>query len=413
MPENLKNLLDQINAKKAEVQKLADENKLDEAKAAKDALIALQAKFDLLYDLDDENKDYLGQGAKPHKSDQKPGLAKLTVAFVGALKSALTKKPLSDEHRDVLESYGLMDSSAPDEDGNSSGGVTIPPDIQTGIIELRRTHDDLEQYVNVEKVGTNRGSRVIESLSEIIEWEEVDEGDEFPEEETPKFKTIRYRIKKFGGILKVTYELLQDTAENIVAYLKKYIAKKSRVTRNGKILRLIKAKIESGAVATEEISDLDGLKDIFNQTLPTAITSTSIVITNKKGFAWLDKLKDEDGKYVLQPDPTKRTQKLLFGDYPVIRLENQTLKRISSGRLFLCGDFAEAITLFDREHMTIEVSNVAGDLWKTDKTGFKIRDRFDVQGVDLDAIVVAYLDDLDGITMKPDDDDDDDDEVVG
>lgn len=34
---------------------------------------------------------------------------------------------------------------------DEDGGFTVPEDVSTDIIELRRTENDLEQYVNVEK----------------------------------------------------------------------------------------------------------------------------------------------------------------------------------------------------------------------------------------------------------------------
>ena len=57
----------------------------------------------------------------------------------------------------------------------------------------------------------------------------------------------------------------------------------------------------------------------------------------------------------------------------------------------ICGDTKEAITLFDREYMSIEISNQAGDLWNKDQTGVKVRDRFDVQATDVNAIVKAKV----------------------
>lgn len=54
MSERLLNLLDQINAKKAEVKNLVEAGNLDEAEAAKNELKNLQREFDLLKDLEDE-----------------------------------------------------------------------------------------------------------------------------------------------------------------------------------------------------------------------------------------------------------------------------------------------------------------------------------------------------------------------
>ena len=59
------------------------------------------------------------------------------------------------------------------------------------------------------------------------------------------------------------------------------------------------------------ISSIDSLKDVFNVSLEPAIALSAVVITNQSGFNYLDKLKDSDGKYILQPNPTQPTQMLL------------------------------------------------------------------------------------------------------
>lgn len=57
MNKELKELLDKINAKKSEVKNLANENKIEEAQAVKEELKKLQAKFDVLYDLEVEAEE--------------------------------------------------------------------------------------------------------------------------------------------------------------------------------------------------------------------------------------------------------------------------------------------------------------------------------------------------------------------
>lgn len=49
-------------------------------------------------------------------------------------------------------------------EGEVGIGVTIPEDIRTDIIELRRSSDNLEQYVNVEGVVTKTGSKKEQEL---------------------------------------------------------------------------------------------------------------------------------------------------------------------------------------------------------------------------------------------------------
>lgn len=393
MPQELRELLNKINAKKEEVKNLAKENKIEEAKAAKKELIDLQAKFDVLYDLEDEAEEKIKDDIKNGNAKVISGVAnkgkELANAFVNAIKAGLTKKPVAEKDMEILNS---MKEGTPED-----GGLIVPQDIQTSIKELRRSQDALETLVNVETVSTETGTRVIEKAADQTPFDNVEEEAEFPDVSTPQFEKISYKVKKKGGILKVTRELLQDTAENILGYLRRWIAKKSKATRNALIVNKINEITNSKEVA---IKDLDGLKDIFNVKLDPAIVVTSGILTNQNGFNWLDKLKDSDGKYVLQSNPTNLTQKLLFGVYPVTVVSNKVLPSKGVGSTgeetawkhpIICGDLKEAITIFDRENMTIEISTEAGDLWGKDQTGIKVRERLDIQAVDSEAIVKAEV----------------------
>ncbi|MFH7125863.1 phage major capsid protein [Klebsiella pneumoniae] len=54
--------------------------------------------------------------------------------------------------------------------------------------------------------------------------------------------------------------------------------------------------------------------------------SNAILPTNQDGFNYLDKLKDKDGKYILQSDPTQKNKKLFAGTNPVVVVSNRFLK---------------------------------------------------------------------------------------
>lgn len=383
MNEELKKLLDQIKNKKKEVKDLCAANKLEDAKKAKEELVNLQDQFDILYDLEDEHlddiEDQVNAGTAKKLVDN---TKKVMNAFVNAIKAGISKKTVSAEDMEILNSM----KEGTDEDG----GLTVPQDIRTQVKELRRSEDALENLVNVEPVATLSGSRVIELQADQTPFDNVDEAAEFPEDSTPQFDNIEYKVKKKGGILKVTYELLQDSAENILRYLKKWIAKKSKATRNFMIIAKIREITKDAEIA---VDSLDDLKHIFNVTLDPAIALTSGVVTNQDGYNWLDTLKDSQGKYILQPDPTKPTQMMLFGKYPIKKVSNKTLKsKIVTGGYkvpIVCGDLKEAITIFDRETLTIDINSVAGDLWGKDQTGIKVRERLDIKAVDTEAIVMA------------------------
>lgn len=404
MNKEMQKLLRAINDKKNAVKSLVKEGKIEDAKKAKGELIELQEKFNLLADLEDEDeagiedalnngkvKDITGGAADPKV--KKSGLVK---AFVNIVKAGFMKNNPKEEDVKVYKDALTSDDTA-DDDGEMGIGVTIPEDIRTDIIELRRSEDNLEQYVNVEGVTTKSGSRNIEVDADSTPFDNVDEEADFPEMDEPIFKKISYAIKKKGGILKITAELFEDTAVNIMAYINKWIAKKTKATRNAMILKVINAMTKDKEVA---ISNIDSIKDVFNVKLDPAIATSSVVITNQNGYNYLDKLKDSDGKYILQPNPTQPTQIMLFGKHPIIKVSNKVVKtsEIKSGETITgykhpvyMGDLKEAVTLFDRNVITIDMNDKAAGLWEKDMTGIKVRDRFDVQPVDEAAVVKGEI----------------------
>ena len=400
MNKKLKDLLKKINAAKAAVRQLVEDGKLDEAEAKKAELADLQRQFDLLHDLDDDAPDAedpqadgttdMTDSTDTGAPRRAPTFARIAAAMADALGAAVGRRKLTDEDKRVLTAaYGDEINDAMSEGTDEDGGFTVPKDVRTRVEALRRTSDDLTSYVTVERVTTASGSRTYEKDADATPWPDVDENGEFTEVDTPQYTQVSYKITKKGGILKTSLELLADTAENIVAHLMAWIAKKTRATRNHRILTKMDAITSGKEVA---IKGLDDLKQIFNVQLDPAIASTSAVFTNQDGLQWLDTLKDTDGKYVLQPDPTDATVRRLFGRYIVHVLSNKTLKSGGEPETTVevpiyCGDLAEAIVLFDRERMTVESSKEAGDAWTKDQLHFKVRERFDVQAKDEAALV--------------------------
>ena len=193
MPQELIELLNKINAKKEEVKNLAKENKIEEAKAAKKELIDLQAKFDVLYDLEDEAEEKIKDDIENENVTVISGAVnkgkEVVNAFVNAIKAGLSKKPVAEKDMKILK-------NSMKEGTEADGGLTVPQDIQTSIKELRRSQDALENLVNVETVSTETGTRVIEKAADQTPFDNVDEEAEFQEESTPQFEyLIRLRKK--------------------------------------------------------------------------------------------------------------------------------------------------------------------------------------------------------------------------
>lgn len=82
-------------------------------------------------------------------------------SFVNIVKAGFLHKEADEADIKVYKDALTSDTTAGSE-GEVGIGVTIPEDIRTDIIELRRSSDNLEQYVNVEGVTTKTGTRNIE-----------------------------------------------------------------------------------------------------------------------------------------------------------------------------------------------------------------------------------------------------------
>lgn len=376
MNKTIIELLDNIKLKKEEVINFTNENKLEDAKKSKDELVQLQNKLNILYDLEDDKEDVKNSllGKEPIQNNEKITEEQ---AFITAIKNTALDKEIPKNVVNVLKTT------------EEEKGILVPQDISTTVRELRRETQSLEQLVNIEKVEKTEGSRVIEKNIDIVGFEAVDEEAVFPDMPDPDFKKISYKLKKFGGILKGTQEFYQATFSSIKGYIIKWIAKKGITTRNNLILKTMDDKKDGSKVT---ITNIDSLKDIINTKLDPAILNGTQIVTNQDGFNWLDKLKDENGRYILQSDITQKFGYLLFGKYPVIVFSNKQIKTNANKAPFYIGNLKEFITLFDYEKLFIEMSSEAGDLWDKDMIGIKVRERLDVQVIDENALVKGEVD---------------------
>jgi len=221
------------------------------------------------------------------------------------------KKKFVDNFKGMIKGIpsvvNQIDSST-DLNGNAIG-LTIPQDIQTAIHTLVRQYDALEQYVNVESVSTLSGSRVYEKWSDVTPLANLDADDAtIGDNDDPKLAIVKYLIKRYAGISTVTNTLLNDTAENILAWLSSWIAKKVVVTRNQAIIAVMNAVPKKPTVAK-----FDDIKDMVSTAVDPAVATTSFFLTNVSGLAVLNKVKDAMGNYLLQPDPAQSDVKVIDG----------------------------------------------------------------------------------------------------
>lgn len=268
---------------------------------------------------------------------------------------------------------------------DADGGLLIPKDQETQVIELARDYSSLRDLVYVEPVSTLTGTRVIEVDGEYTPFAEVTEGSKISDIENGDFKAIPYSCKTYGGILPIPNNLLKDNKGNLLYHVSKWFAKKKVATEN----KLIGDSLST--FSKTAMKGIDDIKTVLNKTLDPAISANAIVVTNQTGFNELDKMKDTDGNYLLQPDPTKPTQKLLKGR-PVKVYPDKVLVNDTTKAPVIIGDFKRAITLFDRQLLTVDSTNIGAGAFETNSTKVRGLLRMDVQKFDEKAIVFLQYD---------------------
>ena len=385
MTEKERELRQLMAEKQTKIQNLLADNRIDEAESATEELKAIRREFDIVQTMNDVVPAAAPFGGMLQQEEAQD--VDTTHVFAQLLRNR--HDSLSDTELSFAKSMAVRNAANMNEGAGEAGGFIVPTDEQTKINELKRALNPLSALVRVENVNTMSGTRVLEKASDMTPFASVAELAAIGEIDGPKFTQVKYAIKKFAGILPISEELLADSDQNLLAYVNGWLAKKSVATENAQILAVLKTLTKA------PLTNLDGIKEILNVTLDPTISLMSSVLTNQDGFNFLDKQKDTDGRYLLQPNPLDSTQKLLFGK-PVTVVSNKVLPTDTSVAStkkapVIIGSFTDAVVLFDRQATTLTGTSVGGDAWKRDSYDVKAVTRIDVQKFDDKAVVFGEL----------------------
>ena len=289
------------------------------------------------------------------------------------------KKPLNKKELDIKDQFvkDFKNMVTSGKTGAGNGGLTIPDDIQYAIHKLVRQFATLQNLVNVESVTTMTGSRTYEKLSGITPMSDLDdEKAAIPDMDDPELTLIKYAIHRYAAIQTVTNSLLKDTVENILAWLSDWVAKKVTVTRNAKIIEAMGKPAKKPTIA-----NFDDIKDLENNTLDPALMPSASFVTNQSGYNVLSKVKDAQGRYMLQRDVTQPDVYRLDGKTITV-IADKWLPDISGAHPLYYGDLKQGITLYDREHMSLLSTNIGAGAFEHDLYKVRVIDRFDVEVID-------------------------------
>ncbi|MDS2268445.1 phage major capsid protein [Streptococcus pneumoniae] len=200
----------------------------------------------------------------------------------------------------------------------------------------------------VERVKVNSGSGkypVIKKTDGVMV--STDELKSNPELGKPAISEIDYSIKTYRGYVPVSQEMIDDADYDIMSIVEDEVFNQGENTELSLVTAVLKTATQADAAG------FDGIKDIYNKKLK-SIYKASIVVT-KSMFAALDKVKDKDGRYMLQTDVASPTG-YSFGGKTIYKVDDTVFGNEGDMKFFI-GDVTEFVKEFDRSQVSVKWVN--------------------------------------------------------
>ncbi|MHC8519153.1 phage major capsid protein [Weissella confusa] len=186
------------------------------------------------------------------------------------------------------------------------GAVVIPKEI----LDIQKVPNDptqLASYVNRVAVTSGVGSLPVlaKNTARLASTAELAQN---PELAKLSLTGVDYKALTYRGVLPVSMEMLQDAPE-IESIVSAYVSEAKALTEQYKIGEVL----QKAAAVT--VSDVDGIKDAFNKGFS---NYNRMFVVSESFFAEIDKVKDADGRYLLQDSITSPSGKQLLGASVVV-----------------------------------------------------------------------------------------------
>lgn len=221
-------------------------------------------------------------------------------------------------------------------------GILIPVEM---LAVQKKPEDvvDLGNYVNNVSVNSSSGKYpvIAKSGSKMSTVAELEQN---PELSKPKISNIDYSIETRRGYIPISQEAIDDADYDVTGLICDEINDQSRNTRNADIATVLKS------ATAKSVTGLDGLKDLVNKEIKKVYPVKFIISSSL--YAELDKLKDKNGRYLLQDSITSASGKVLSGKEVVV-LDDDMIAEAGELKGFV-GDAKSFCTFFDRKQASVE-----------------------------------------------------------
>lgn len=224
-------------------------------------------------------------------------------------------------------------------------GAIIPQDIVTKTKTLPETVVDLRNLVQTVKVSTPTGKYPILKSTEAV-MHTVAELEANPDLDKPQFENVLYDVDTYRGQIPVSRESLDDSDEDLGALIARHIQRIALNTANSKIVENLKT------ATAKTVKNLDEIKTIINTEFDPAYNLQFVV--SQSFYNEVDLMKDNEGRYLLQPSITAQSGKSLLG-LNVTVLSDKLLagSEAPNKKVAFLGDPAGFTSFFDRNEMAV------------------------------------------------------------
>ena len=247
-------------------------------------------------------------------------------------------------------------------------GAIIPKEVLQPQKEPER-QNPLLNLIHVVNVSSGSGSYPVlkKSNRKMVEVGELEEN---PKLGKTKITEVDYKIKTYRGELPLSREAIEDAQYDLIGIMQDDIQDQDEQTKLALVADILKTATVVNA------SGYDGLKDILNVKIK-SVYNKVLVVTDSM-FNALDKVKDKEGRYMLQPDITSPTG-YSFSGKPIYPIADELFGSEGDMKYFI-GDIHYFLTLFDRMQLSVQ--------WEDNhRFGKNLASylRFDVKKTDADA----------------------------
>ena len=222
------------------------------------------------------------------------------------------------------------------------GGALIPEELLAPAL-VPEDVVDLKKYVNVIQVNTSTGKYPVIAKSGT-KMATVAELEVNPKLANPKFTEVDFSVATRRGYIPISQEIIDDATYDVTGLIADEITDQTLNTTNADIATVLKTATAKSVVG------VDGLKDVINVTIKQVYNVKLIVSASL--YNELDKLKDKNGRYLLQDSITAASGKVLLGKEVVV-LDDDIIGSKAGDLVGFLGDPKEFASYFDRKQTTV------------------------------------------------------------